>query len=187
MPHWTLRRELLGVAASLLGAGAWALLGCGDGSDTAAIHGVVGLAAVDGPALAGLTFAFPDATLFRLPGESATLQVGDAATTFSLTTSGGTVIHGTITPGASATGACRLTQPLQEVSAGQAPFAEEYDPCQAVVHSQDDLTFGAAGAGTVTLTFGRPGEPAVASSPADVLLHLREDGTVTINNNATPI
>jgi hypothetical protein len=187
MPHGTVRRGLLGGAASLLCVYAWVLLGCGNDSDTAAIHGVVGLAAADGPALAGLTFAFPDATLFRVPGESATLQVGDEATTFSLTTSGGTVITGTITPGASATGACRLTQHLQEVGAGQAPFAEEYAPCQAAVDSQDDLTFGAAGAGTVTLTFGRPGEPAVASSPTHVLLHLREDGTVTINNNATPL
>ena len=52
---------------------------------------------------------------------------------------------------------------------------------------KDEIAFGASGPGTVTLSFGRTGAPAVASSPQDVLLHLREDGTVTINDNATPI
>ena len=41
--------------------------------------------------------------------------------------------------------------------------------------------------GTATLSFARAGATAVASGPEDVLLHLHENGTVTINDNATPI
>jgi hypothetical protein len=42
---------------------ACALMGCGgdSGSDNTVINGLVGLAAEDGAALAGLTFDFPDA------------------------------------------------------------------------------------------------------------------------------
>jgi hypothetical protein len=188
MRHWNLRRGLLGGTASLLCVVAWVLLGCGNDSDETVISGgVVNLAAADGAALAGLTFAFPDATIFGFPGEAATLEVGDAAATFTLTTSGGTMIHGTIAAGANAAVSCRLTQHLQEVGAGYAQVDEEYDACQAAVNSQQDIAFGASGAGTVTLSFGRTGAPAVVSGPQDVLLHLHEDGTVTINNNATPI
>jgi hypothetical protein len=66
---------------------ACALMGCGSdsGSDNTVINGLVGLAADDGAALAGLTFDFPDATIFGFPGASATLGVGDGATTFTLT------------------------------------------------------------------------------------------------------
>jgi len=135
MRHWNFRRGLLGGTASMIGVFAWALMGCGNGSDTATIHGLVGLAAMDSAALAGLTFDFPDATIFRFPGESATLKVGENASTFTLTTSGGTVINGTITPGASAAVSCRLTQNLQEVGAGQGQLNEEYDTCQAAVDS----------------------------------------------------
>jgi hypothetical protein len=165
------------------------LMGCGSsgGSDNTAINGVVGLAAADGAALAGLTFTFPDATIFRFPDESATLGVGDGATTFTLTTSGATMIHGTITSVASATVACRLTQNLQEVGAGKPQFDEVYDTCQAAVNSAANITFGTAGTGTVTLSFGRAGATAVASDPLGVTLNLRDDGTVTINDNTTPI
>jgi hypothetical protein len=188
MRHWNLGRGLLGGMVSLLCVVACVLLGCSNDSDeTVILGGVVNLAGADGAALAGLTFAFPDATIFGFPGEAATLEVGDAAATFTLRTSGGTVIHGTITPGANTAESCRLTQHLQEVSAGHTQVNEEYDTCQAAVNSQNDIAFGASGAGTVTLSFGRTGAPAVTSSPQDVLLHLREDGTVTINDNATPI
>jgi hypothetical protein len=163
-------------------------MGCGgDGNDETVINGLVGLAAADGAALAGLTFDFPDATIFGFPGAAATLGVGDGATTFTLTTSSGTVIRGTITPGVSDTVSCRLTQDPQEVAAGKAQFDEEYATCQAAVDSKGNITFGESGAGTVTLGFSRTGETAVASGPQDVILHLRDDGTVTINDNATPI
>jgi hypothetical protein len=55
------------------------------------------------------------------------------------------------------------------------------------VHSAGDITFGTSGPGTVTLSFGRAGATAVASGPAAVILHLHENGTVTINDNTTPI
>jgi hypothetical protein len=168
---------------------ACALMGCGgdSGSDNTVINGQVGLAAADGPALAGLTFDFPDTAILGFPGESAILGIGDSATTFTLTTSGGTVIRGTITPGASAGVSCRLTQNPQEVEAGKAQFNEEYATCQAAVDSKADITFGESGPGTVILGFSRTGETAVVSGPEEVILNLRDDGTVTINDNATPI
>lgn len=189
MRHWNFRRGLLGGTAYMMFVFACALMGCGGDSDSdnTVINGLVGLAAADGAALAGLTFDFPDASSFGFPGESATLGVGDGATTFTLTTSGGTVIRGTITTGASAGVSCRLTQNSQEVEAGKAQFDEAYDTCEGAVNSAGEITFGTSGPGTVTLSFGRTGGTAVASGPEDALLHLREDGTVTINDNATPI
>jgi hypothetical protein len=184
--HW--RKGLLGGTACVMVVFACALMGCGGGgSDTTGINGVVGLAADDGAALAELTFDFPAATIFGFPGASATLGVGDGATTFTLTTSSGTVIHGAITPVASTTLSCRLTQTPQEVGAGQAPFDEAYDTCQAMVHSAGDITFGTSGPGTVTLSFSRADTPAGASGPAPVILHLNDNGIVTINDNTTPI
>lgn len=166
-----------------------ALMGCGGdgGSDNTVINGLVSLAASDGPALAGLTFDFPDATIFGFPGESATLGVGDGAITFTLTTSGGTMIHGIITSVAGAEVSCRLTQNPQEVGAGKAQFDEVYDTCEATVTSVGAIPFGASGPGTVTLSFGSAGATAVASSPEDVILLLHDNGTVTINDNTTPI
>ena len=189
MRHWNLRRGLLGGTAGVMFIFAWVLMGCGgNGSDETVISGgLVDLAAVDGPSLAGLTFDFTDATIFGFPGASATLEIGADAAVFTLTTSGGTVINGTITTGASTEAACRLTQNLQEVGTGQEPFAEQYDTCQATVNSMGDITFGASGPGTVTLNFVSTGNTAGASSPEDVILHLHDDGTVTINNNTTPI
>src|SRR5262245_39476196 len=189
MRHWHLRRGLLGGTACMMFVCACALMGCGgdSGSDNTVIKGLVGLAAEDGAALTGLTFDFPDATIFGFPGAAATLGVGDGATTFTLTTSGGTVIHGTITQVASTGVSCRLTQNLPEVEAGKAQFDEVYDPCQAAVHSAGEITFGTAGPGTVTLSFGSAGATAGASGPAAVILHLHENGTVTINDNTTPI
>ena len=168
---------------------AWILMGCGGGgSDEAVINGgLVNLAAVDGASLTGLTFDYTDATIFGFPGESATLGIGDNATTFMLTTSDGTVINGTITTVASAAAGCQLTQNLQEVGAGGKPFDEQYDTCQATVHSQEAITFGASGPGTVTLSFSKISEAPVASVPENVILNLHDDGTVTINKNATPI
>src|SRR5215510_5027554 len=135
MRHWNFRRGLLGGIACMMFVFAYALMGCGgdSGSDNTVINGLVGLAAVDGAALAALTFDFPDATIFGFPGASATLGVGDGATTFTLTTSVGTVIHGTITNVAKTVVSCRLTQNLQEVEAGKAPFDKAYETCQAAV------------------------------------------------------
>src|SRR5215470_4920070 len=144
MRHWNFRRGLLGGTACMMFVFACALIGCG--GDSTVINGLVGLAAEDGASLAGLTFDFPDATIFGFPGESATLGVGAGATTFTLTTSGGTVIQGTITNVAGTVVSCRLTQNLQEVGAGKAQFTEVYDTCQATVNSAGEITFGASGA-----------------------------------------
>jgi hypothetical protein len=151
------------------------------------ISGVVGLTAENVAALGGLSFDFPDATIFGFPGESTTIGLGNAGTTFTLTTSGGTVINGAIGAGPIPFVSCRLTQNPQEVGAGEEPFAAEYDTCQATVASNGHIKFGGSGAGTVTLSLGRAGETPVESDAEDVILNLHGDGTVTINDNATPI
>jgi hypothetical protein len=165
------------------------LMGCdSDGDDTIEIHGLASLAAADGAALEGLVLDFPNATIFGFPGEAATLEVGDEAATFTLTTSGGTVINGTISPGAMPSVSCRLTQHAGEVGMGEDPFDEEYDACEATAASEGDIAFGSSGPGTVILSLiSRAGETPVASDPENVTLNLREDNTVTINSNETPI
>jgi hypothetical protein len=187
MRHWNCCRGLLGGAAILGLIFSWALIGCSNEDDDAEIGGLVSLAGVDGAALEGLVFDFPDATIFGFPGESATLRVGDNAATFTLTTSGGTVINGTIGDVAGAVVACRLRQNPGDVGAGEEPFDETYDTCEGRVVSNGDIAFGDSGDGTVSLSLGRAGDTAVTSDLEDVTLNLREDGTVTINENTTPI
>jgi hypothetical protein len=187
MQYWDFRRALLWGPAIVWLVFVWALMGCDDDDDTTAISGLVGLAAEDGAALEGLTFDFPEATIFNFPGESATLAIGDNATTFTLTTSGGTVINGTITNGAGTIVACRLTQNPGEVGVGQQQFDVEYNTCQGTVKSDGEIAFGGSGAGTVILSIGKAGETPVASASEDATLHLSEVGTVTINDNARPI
>lgn len=163
-------------------------MGCSDDDDKALISGgQVSLAGADGAAIEGLIFDFPDATLFGFPGETATLEIGGDAATFVLTLSGGTVINGTITNGAIAVVSCRLTQNPQEVAAGAAQFDQEYDSCQGIINANDEIEFGGSGPGTVVLSFGDTGATPVASAPEDVTLNVQDDGSVTINNNTTPI
>jgi hypothetical protein len=165
-----------------------ALMGCNGGKDKVEINGgLVSLAGVDGAALAGLIFDFPDATIFGFPGESATLEIGNNAATFTLTLSGGRVINGTINDGAVAGMSCRLTQNPQEVVPGQQQFDVAYDECEGAVDSAGEIEFGGSGPGTVVLSFGNTGSAPVASAPETVTLNLSDDGQVTINNNATPI
>ena len=191
MRHWNFCRGLLWGTVIVMCVFAGALMGCnnGDGDDdTIDIDGgLVSLAGTDGAALTGLTFDFPDATIFGFPGETATLRIGGDALTFTLTLSGGTVINGPITPGSIAEVSCRLTQNPQDVGVGEEQFDEEYDSCEGTVDSEDDIEFGGSGPGTVILSFGNTDETPVASNPENVTLNLADDGTVTINNNTTPI
>jgi hypothetical protein len=187
MRHWKFCRGLPGGTAIVMCVFVGALMGCGGGDDDTEIDGLVSLAEADGAAIEGLTFDFPDATIFGFPGETATLEIGDDATTFTLTLSGGTVINGTITPGAIVDVSCRLTQNPQEVGAGEEQFDEEYDSCLGTVESEDQIEFGGLGPGTVILRFGNTDGTSGASDPENVLLNLHDDGTATINNNTTPI
>jgi hypothetical protein len=190
MRHWNFCRGLLGATVIVMGVFVGALMGCNndDGDDAIDIDGgLVSLAGADGAALTGLTFDFPNATIFGFPGETATLAIGGDAATFTLTLNGGTVINGTITPGSIADVSCRLRQNPREVGAEEEQFDEEYDSCEGTVDSDDDIEFGGSGPGTVILSVGNTDETPVVSNPEDVILNLADDGTVTINNNATPI
>jgi hypothetical protein len=189
MRHRNFCRGLLGGTVIVMYVFAGALMGCDNGDDdTIEINGgLVSLAGSDGAALTGLTFDFPNATIFGFPGETATLQIGGDAATFTLTRRGGTVINGTITPGSIAEVSCRLTQNPQEVGVGEEQFDEEYDSCEGTVDSDDEIEFGGSGPGTVILSFGNTGETPVAANPENVTINLADDGTVTLNNNATPI
>src|SRR5439155_9795991 len=103
------RRGLLSFTALIVLVVPLALVGCitdsGNGTDKANVNGTITLTATNAAALGGLTFAFPDATLFGFSGQSATLAWGDDGTTFTLTTSNGTVVKGIIT-----FGSCTFTQ-----------------------------------------------------------------------------
>jgi hypothetical protein len=191
MQHGNFCRGLLGATVIVIGIFAVALMGCGNGDgddDTIEISdGLVSLAGTDGAALTGLTFDFPNATIFGFPGETATLAIGSDALTFTLTLSGGAVINGTINPGRIADVSCRLTQNLQEVGAEEEQFDAEYDSCEGTVNSDGDIELGSSGPGTVILSLGNTDETPAVSNPETVTLNLADDGTATINNNATPI
>ena len=191
MRHWNFGRGLRWGTIIVMGVFAGALMGCNNddgGDDTIDIDGgLVSLAGSDGASLTGLTFDFPNATIFGFPGETATLRIGGDAATFTLTLRGGMVINGAITPGSIADVSCRLTQNPQDVGVGEEQFDEEYDSCEGTVDSEDEIEFGSSGPGTVILSFDNTGETAVTSEPEDVLLNLHGDGTVTINDNTTPI
>jgi hypothetical protein len=160
-----------------------ALVGCSNtGSDTVRVGGTVNLTVTNAAALGGLTFAFPNATLFGFPGQSATLGWGDDGTTFTLTTSGGTAIQGSIT-----FGPCTFTQNPASLGVGEAPFVETYDTCQVAGKSNGDLQFGESTRGIIVLTLGSAGQTSVASDPTNVIYNVDLGGNITINMNVTPI
>ena len=178
--HW--RSALLRRAAVLGLVCALALGGCTDDSDSAAVGGTVSLTAATAAALGGLSFDFANAAIFDFPGESAVLGFGADGSTFTLTTSGGATITGTI-----AFGSCRLTQSPAPVGAGQAPFDVVYDICDVSGGAEDDIDFGGSGNGTLTLRLARAGQAPVDSTPEEVVFHVDTAGNVTINENMTPI
>jgi len=187
MRYWNLRRDVLRCIAILGRLAACVIAGCGgNGGDDIGISGQVSLAAADGAALAGLMFDFPDATIFGFPGESAILQIGENAATFTLTSSGRAAINGTISAGGVFV-ACQLRQNPAEVGAGGTPFVQDYVICEATVVSNRDIAFGRSGPGVVILRLARANEPPVTSAAEEVTLTLNNNGTVTINMNQTPI
>jgi hypothetical protein len=158
-------------------------MGCNTGgSDTLTVDGTVNLTATNAAALEGITFTFPDGALFGFPGQSTTLTFDDDGTTFTLTTSDGSVLNGTIT-----FGSCTLTQNPVPLGIGAIPLAQTYDTCQVIGQSDDDIGFEGSGTGTITLRLGNASVTPVASSPTRVIYHIDAGGNITINNNATRI
>ena len=188
MRHWHCRRGLPSFTVLLGLVFSWALVGCNNNTDfdntvdKATIGGTVNLTATNAAALGGLTFAFPDATLFGFPGQSATLGWGADGTTFTLTTSGGTVIQGSIT-----FGSCTFTQNPAPLGVGEVPFAKAYDTCQVFGRSNGDIAFGGSNRGTIALILGSASQTPVASDPTNVIYSIDIGGNITINTNVTPI
>ena len=183
MRHWNSGRDLLSYTVLLVLVFSLALVGCNDTSgNTATVNGTVSLTATNAAALGGLTFDFPDATLFGFPGQSTALALGADGTTFTLTTNGGTVIIGTIT-----FGSCRLTQNPVPLGGGTAPFEMVYDTCEVTGRSDRDIAFGGANTGTGTLRLGRANGTPVDSAPEHVVYSIDLGGHITINENTTPI
>ncbi len=183
MRHWNGRQGLLRFIGLLMLVFSLALMSCDNtGTNTATVDGTVGLTATNAAALGGLTFPFADATLFGFPGQSTTLALGTDGTTFTLTTSGGTVISGTIT-----FGSCNLTQNPAPLGPGEAPFAAEYATCQVTGRSDGDIGFGGSGNGTITLRLGKTSATPFDSNPVRVLFLIDIGGRITINQNLTPI
>ena len=183
MRHWHSQRDGLSCTVFLVLVSSLAFVGCNTGgSDTATVDGTVNLTATNAAALRGLTFTFPDGTLFGFPGQSTTLAFGDDGTTFILTPSNGPVLNGTIT-----FGSCTLTQGPVPLGTGTIPFAQTYDTCQAIGRSDGDIGFDRSGTGTLTLRLGSAGVPPVTSDPTRVIYHIDAGGNITINDNATRI
>jgi hypothetical protein len=163
--------------------GSLAFIGCNTGgSDNLTVDGTVNLTATNAAALGGIAFTFPDGTLFGFPGQSTTLTFGDDGTAFTLTTSNGPELNGTIT-----FGSCTLTQNPVSLGTGAIPLVQTYDTCQVIGQSDDDIGFEGSGPGTITLRLGNASVTPVASSPTRVIYHIDAGGNITINNNATRI
>lgn len=183
MRRWNSGRCLLSCTVLLGLVFPLTLMGCNDtGGTTATVNGTVSLTATNAAALGGLTFDFPDATLFGFPGQSTTLALGADGTTFTLTTNGGTVIIGIIT-----FGSCRFTQNPVPLGGGTTPFDVVYDTCEVTGRSDRDIAFGGANTGTLTLRLGRANGTPVDSAPEHVVYTIDEGGHITINENTTPI
>jgi hypothetical protein len=183
MRYWHYRQGLPGFMVLLGLVVSLVLVGCNNsGSDTATVNGTVNLTTRNAAALGGLTFTFPDATLFGFPGQSATLEWGDDGTTFTLTTSSGTVLQGSIT-----FGSCTFIQNPPPLRAGEAPFVQTYDPCQVAGRSNGDLEFGESQRGIIILILGSASQTPVASDPTNVIYNVDIGGNITINMNVTPI
>jgi hypothetical protein len=173
MRYWNFRRVLFSLTIILVIVMSLGLIGCDDDDDdenrvVVDLTGVP-LTAENAAALGGLSFAFPDATIFGFPGESATLTFGENGDTFVLVVSEGTIINGAIT-----FGSCRFT----EEEPGT--FDEEYETCEINVQSDGEIQLGGEGDGTVVLRLGAPGNVA-SSDPTDVTLSVDADGNVSIN------
>jgi hypothetical protein len=177
MRYWNFRRALFSGTVILVMVMALGLIGCSDDDDDDDQQVVVDLPAINltaanAAALGGLTFDFPDATIFGFPGESAELTFGPDGTTFVLVVSEGTIINGAITFPAS----CQFT----EEEPGT--FEELYDTCQMNVQSDGEISLGGEGDGTVVLRLGLEGQAAVSSDPPlAVTLSVDEDGNVSLN------
>jgi len=183
MRHWHSQRDGLSFTVFLVLVGSLAFVGCNTGgSNTLTVDGTVDLTATNAAALGGLTFTFPDGTLFGFPDQSTTLAFGSDGTTFVLTLSNGPVLSGTI-----AFGSCTLTQNPVPLGTGVIAFAQTYDICQVTGRSDEDLGFEGSGSGTLTLRLGSASVTPVASDPTRVIFHIDAGGNIMINNNATRI
>jgi hypothetical protein len=184
MRHWHSQKDGLSFAVFLVLVGSLTFVSCntGGGSDTLTVDGTANLTATNAAAVGGLTFTFPDGTLFGFPGQSTTLAFGSDGTTFTLSTSNGSMLSGTIT-----FGSCTLTQTPVPLGTGAIPFVQMYDTCQVTGRSDDDIGFEGSGTGTLTLRLGNASITPVASDPTRVIYHIDAGGNITINDNATRI
>jgi hypothetical protein len=183
MRYWHSQRDGLSFPVFLVFVGSLAFAGCNTGSsNTVTVDGTVHLIATNIAALGGLTFTFPDGTLFGFLGQSTTLAFGDDGTTFSLTPSNSPVLNGTIT-----FGSCTLAQTPVPLGTGALPFTQTSDTCQVIGRSDGDIGFGGSGTGTLTLRLGSASVTPVASNPRRVIYHIDAGGHITINDNATRI
>lgn len=161
----------------------YTLSGCSEtGNDAARVDGTTNLTALNAAAVGGLTFRFADGAIFGFTGQSLSLALGADGTTFTLTTSGGTVIPGTLL-----FGSCTFTQTPTSVTAGATPLVQTYTTCQAMGIADGDIDFGGSGNGKLMLRLGLNSEALVTSDPLTVIYTVDVGGHITINSNTTPI
>ncbi len=184
MRHQTHGHRLRCLPAFLALMLAWTLVGCSSGGNTqVSVGGTVALSTANASAVGGLVFRFADGAILGFAGEDLTLGFGEEGTTFTLTTSRGTVVVGTMT-----FGSCTFTEtPAVLAPAGRPLFVQTYATCQVSGSSNDDIGFGGSGNGTLLLRLGRDSGAIVNSAPLSVVYHVDAGGQITINLNTTPI
>lgn len=129
-------------------------------------------------AFGGLRFTIDaaDGALFGFPNQQVLLTLSDDGTRYTLE-AGTTVVTGTITfimPG------CTLTD------TGELVARLDAETCNVDVGSADVIHLGESGSGEVTLHI-RQGGQEVLSAPTSVTIKVGFNGTVTLNDNATPV
>jgi hypothetical protein len=180
MQHWKSCKVLLYLNIILLMVLSLALMGCGDdsdhGEDIVTVNDTFALTADNAAALAGLSFDFPDGSIFgpECADVPATLEFGPTGDTFTLTCDG-TTIDGVVT-----FGSCILES--EEVG----EYRQRFTTCDCNVNAQN-IPPGGSTDGEATLSLGRPNRDTVTSDPTETVVGVGDDGSVTIGGNETPI
>jgi hypothetical protein len=164
-------------------ASACLLGGCAGGSSThVSVGGTIALTATNAAAAGGLAFHFTDGSLFGFSGQDLTLTLGADGATFTIATSRGTMVAGTLT-----FGSCTFTQTSAPTTTSTPLLVQTYTTCQVSGTSKDDIAFGGSGDGTLILSLAQGSNPLLSSEPLKVVYNVDTSGKITINMNTTAI
>lgn len=153
-----------------------------NGNARAQVGGTIALTATNAAAVGGLAFRFVDGAVLGFAGQEATLTLGADGATFTLSTSGGARLSGTLT-----FGSCTLAQTPPLGSSPAPLFLQTYATCHVTGASKDNIEFGGTGPGTIALLLGQGSNAPSSSDVLNVIYSVDLAGRVTINATTTPI